>query len=172
MPQLSLLHENFSDKGIQQISSSLHNRQSIVPVPCEEPLVSHLSVCPVSSLVLCMSRICGGNIQQMESWHLKPFRLPLCCGERLYIEEGLHVEDLNSHFPVTANGSFCRCCRCMRLVRTCPCNKILAYSTTDVEILNLISLCQTKSSLWFHCAWRFSESLAGSNPTWYVSSLT
>ena len=48
--------------------------------------------------------------------------------------------------------------------QTCPCNKFLAYSTTDVEILNLISLCQTKSSLWFHCAWRFSESLAGSNP--------
>ena len=61
---------------------------------CEEPLVSHLSVCPVSSLVLCMFRICGGNIQQMELFHLKP-KPPLSCGEGLYIEEGLHVEILN-----------------------------------------------------------------------------
>ena len=88
MPQLSLLHENFSDKGMQQISSSLHNRQSIVPVPCEEPLVSHLSVCPVSSLVLCMSRICGGNIQQMESWHLKPFRLLFAVAKDCTLKKG------------------------------------------------------------------------------------
>ena len=41
-----------------------------------------------------MFRICGGNIQQMELFHLKP-KPPLSCGEGLYIEEGLHVEILN-----------------------------------------------------------------------------
>mgnify|MGYP002803438432 CR=1 FL=1 len=97
----------------------------------------------------------------------------------VHIEDGLQVVILNSHFPVTASGSF-RSCRCfMKFLRHGPatsCNKFSAYSTPHVEGLNLVSLSQRKSSLWLHRAFppyhrRFSESMAR-KPTRYVSSLT
>jgi len=61
------------------------------------------------------------------------------------------------------------------IAQTWASNKFLAYSTTHVEILNLISLCQTKSSLWFHPALPpfgigFSESVAR-NPGMFPVSL-
>ena len=62
-----------------------------------------------------------------------------------------------------------------RISQTWACNEFLAYSTLHVEIMNLISLYQRKSSLWFHRTFapfrqRFSESIAR-NPTRQISSL-
>ena len=53
--------------------------------------------------------------------------------------------------PLDFQGS----CRLQEISQTWACNEFLAYSTPHVEILNLISLCQRKSSLWFHRAFPF-----------------
>ena len=54
----------------------------------------------------------------------------------------------------TSSGSFSSC-RLHEISQTWACNEFLAYSTPHVEIMNLISLCQRKSSLWFHRAFPF-----------------
>ena len=56
-----------------------------------------MSVCPVSSLVLCMSRFVKARSSRWNRGTLGPnlSKPPLPCGKRVCIEEGPHVEILN-----------------------------------------------------------------------------
>ena len=119
----------------------------------------------------------GGNIQQMEWWHfmVKP-PLPRSKIKDCTFEDGLQVVILNSHFPVTANGSF-RSCRCfMKFLRHGPATNSLLTRRRMLKVW-ISSPCPRENRVFGFTAPSHLIMAALVNPwpassTRYVSSLT
>ena len=86
--------------------------------------VSHMRVCPVLFLVLCMSKSLERRSSRCDRAALDhlPFsgQISISLWQKIVHWRRLHVQILTSHFPVTASGSF-HSCRCsMKFLRHGP----------------------------------------------------